>query len=180
LDKAAAAAKEHQQTGWRLTLDYPCYDAVISHADDRSLRKTIHEAYISRASDVTQYHDPSFDNSALMVEILAIRQKIAQLLGFANYAEYNLFDKMAKKPETVFSFIENLLEKSLPKAKKELADLSDFAKKNGHRGELEPWDIAYYSEKLYQAEFSVSQEALRPYFPEKTVLTGLFEIVKRL
>jgi oligopeptidase A len=180
IEKAAAAAKEHQEMGWRFTLDYPCYDAVITHADNRLLRKKLHEAYISRASDVKQYHNPAFDNSTLMVEILALRQKIARLLGFSNYAEYSLFDKMAKTPETVFPFIENLLKKSLPKAKAELAALTDFAKKQGHTEVLEPWDIAYYSEKQYQAEFSVSQEELRPYFPEKVVLSGMFQIVERL
>lgn len=180
IEKAVAAAKEHEQVGWRLTLDYPCYDAVITHADDRSLRKTVHEAYISRASDVKKYHDPAFDNSQLMVKILSVRQKIAELLGFANYAEYSLFDKMAKTPETVFPFLEHLLEKSLPKAKQELASLTDFAKKSGHTDILEPWDIAYYSDKQYRAEFSVSQEELRPYFPETVVLPGLFQIVERL
>jgi oligopeptidase A len=180
LEKAALSAKEHQQSGWRLTLDYPCYDAVMTHADNRSLRKTVHEAYISRASDITQYHDKAFDNSMLMVEILALRQQMARLLGFPNYAEYSLFDKMAKTSDTVFTFLEHLLEKSLPKAKEEFVTLNEFAKKSGHVGKLEPWDVAYYSEKLYDAEFTVSQEALRPYFPEKVVLSGLFEIVQRL
>jgi oligopeptidase A len=180
VEKAAAAAKEQQKAGWLLTLDYPCYEAVSTYADDAALRKTLHEAFISRASDVKAYHDPAFDNSPLMVQILAVRQQMAQLLGFANYAEYSLFDKMAKTPETVFPFLEHLLEKSLPKAKEELQALEAFAKKLGHTGPLEPWDIAYYSDKQYQSEFSVSQEELRPYFPEKKVLSGLFQIVERL
>lgn len=178
---AVTLAKEKAEksgiNGWRLTLDYPCYQAVITYADNRALRQKLHEAYSTRASEIGP-HSLEFDNSKLMEQILEKRHQIAKLLGFNNFVEFSLVKKMAKDPQEVMNFLKNLAEKTLPHAKEEFAELKDFAK--GKVDELAPWDIAYYSEKLKQSKFSFSQEAIRPYFPLPKVLDGMFEVVHRL
>ena len=177
--RAKAAAEAKNETGYRLSLDFPCYDAVMTYADDRELRRTFYEAYATRAANVGP-HPEQFDNTSLMQEILTLRAELANLLGFSNYAEYSLAKKMAKTPAQVFDFLSALREKIKDKAKEEIAELRAFAKKTGGIEDLASYDVAYYSEKYREALFSFDSEALRRYFPIDTVLSGLFDVVARL
>lgn len=172
-------AKAKQKKGGLLTLDMPCYLPVITYADDRQLRQEIYEAYATRASDQGP-HAGRWDNSEAMEKILALRHELAQLLGFANYAEKSLSTTMAENPEQVRQFLNELAKLARPKAEKELAQLRAFAKTHYDMDELQAWDIAYYSEKQKQHLYAISDEELKPYFPEQRVLEGLFEVVRRI
>ena len=176
---AKQAADEKQLAGWVFTLDFPSYFAVISYADDRQLREEMHHAYVTRASDQGP-NAGKWDNSEVMDELLALRHELASLLGFNNYAERSLVTKMAKNAEQVLSFLHDLAKRSKPMAEKELAELNNFARQEHAVDELEPWDLTYYSEKLRQHTYSISQEELKPYFPETRVIPGMFEVVKRI
>ncbi len=172
-------AEQAELEGWVVTLDMPCYLPVMNYADDRSLRQELYTAFATRASD--QGPDAGkWDNSELMSEILALRHELAELLGFSNYAEYSLATKMAETPDQVVEFLSELAEKARPIAAKELDELKDFAREQYGVEHLEMWDIPYYSEKLRQHCYDISQETLRPYFPLPNVLNGLFAIVERL
>lgn len=175
---AAQTARERGKAGWVFTLDFPSYHPVMSYADDRSLRRTFYEAYNTRASDRGP-HDPTHDNSAFMEEILALRHELAQLLNFANYAERSLATKMAHSTDEVMGFLYDLAARSRPQAERELAELRDFATEQGC-DDLQPWDIPYYSEKLRQARYAITQEEIKPWFPEHRVIAGMFEVVGRL
>ncbi|MBI2792688.1 MAG: oligopeptidase A [Gammaproteobacteria bacterium] len=176
---AKVVAEKAQMSGWRLTLDFPCYQSIITYADNRQLRQQIHEAYFTRASDKGP-DAGKWDNTHLMEKIVSTRHQMAQLLGFDNYAKRSLAKKMAKSTEQVITFLEELAIKAKPFAQKEFAELQAFAKGEYDIEKLEPWDIAYYSEKLRQKRFAISQETLRPYFPVPVVLKGMFEVVHRL
>lgn len=176
---ARAAAEEHQQQGWRFGLDFPSYQAVMTYADSPELRRTLYEAYTTRASDMGPQAG-QFDNSAIMNQILALRHELAQLLGFANYAELSLATKMAESTEQVEQFLEDLARRSLPQAQQEYQEVVAFAQQLHGMSELNAWDVAYYSEKLKQQHYAISDEQLRPYFPEHQVVKGLFQVVERL
>jgi oligopeptidase A len=174
-----ARAMEKNLSGWAIALDHPSFDAVITYCDNRELRQKLYEAYVTRASDQGP-HAAKYDNSALMVEIVKNRQALSKLLGFKDYTAYSLANKMAPNPEAVVSFLGELAKKAKPFAEKEIVALNQFAQDSFGHNKLEAWDLAYFSEKLYQKNFSLSQEDLRPYFPLPKVLSGLFEIVRRL
>ncbi|AVH13215.1 M3 family metallopeptidase [Acinetobacter indicus] len=159
------------------TLDFPSYLAIMTYAEDRSLREELYKAYTTRASD--QSADQAFDNTAVMEEILSLRQEMAQLLGFNNYAELSLASKMAPSVEAVEQFLVELAEHARQPAEQEIAELKAIAAADGIQ-QLQPWDTSFYSEKLKLAQFNLSQEALKPYFPAPKVVDGLFSIVKRL
>ena len=182
-DSALAMAKQtaeaENQSGWLLTLEFPSYFAVMTYADNRELRKEIYDAYITRASDQGP-NAGQWDNSQLMEEILALRHEKAQLLGFSNYAELSLATKMAHDTGAVVGFLKELATKSKPIAQQEYEELQTFAKNELSLTDLQPWDVLYASEKLRQNTYAISQEALKAYFPEPKVVSGLFEIVKRL
>lgn len=184
LENARQAAKARNLSGYVITLDAPSYIAVMTHADDRSLREELYRAYVTRASSrglAVGDQDPrAWDNQPLMEEILALRHELAQLLGFANYAERSLATKMAKSPQEVMDFLSALAEKSRPAAQEEFEQLKLFAEMHYGMKELAAWDIAYYSEKQRQALFDFSEEELRPYFPAPKVLDGLFAVAGRL
>ncbi|MFB2928653.1 oligopeptidase A [Aeromonas hydrophila] len=180
---AQAAARQLAELkgkeGWLFTLDIPSYLPVMMYADNRALRAELYEAFTTRASDQGP-NAGKWDNSAIMTELLALRRELAQLLGFANYAELSLATKMADKPEQVVNFLTDLAAKSLPQGKAELEEIRAFAAEQRGQGELAAWDLAYYAEKLKQHKFSISDEQLRPYFPASKVVKGLFEVVKRV
>ncbi len=165
--------------GYRITLDMPCYLAVITYAEDRTLRQRLYEGWVTRASDQAKT-DKKWDNASIMREIVAKRQEKAQLLGFSNYAEYSLETKMASSVDDVIDFLLDLAARSRDAALAEVAERQQFAESLGFVGELEAWDYAYYSEKLKQHRFQVSDEQLKPYFADQRVIAGLFEIVGRL
>ncbi len=172
-------AEQKELPGYRITLDMPCYLAVITHADNRELRRVLYEAYVTRASDQAGA-GKGFDNASIMEEIVAKRQEKARLLGFSSYAEYSLETKMAASVDQVVGFLEDLAERSRAAAVAEVAERQAFAESLGFDGELEAWDYAYYSEKLRQHRYRISDEQLKPYFADHRVIDGLFEIVRRL
>ncbi|HDZ8831367.1 TPA: oligopeptidase A [Aeromonas dhakensis] len=180
---AQAAARQLAELkgkeGWLFTLDIPSYLPVMMYADNRALRAELYEAFTTRASDQGP-NAGKWDNSAIMTELLTLRRELAQLLGFANYAELSLATKMADKPEQVVNFLTDLARRSLSQGKAELEEIRAFASERHGQSELAAWDIPYYAEKLKQHKFSISDEQLRPYFPASKVVKGLFEVVKRV
>ena len=179
VNTARALAESKGQEGWILTLEIPCFLAVMSYAEDRALRASIYEGFVTRASECGP-HAGQFDNTAVMNEILTLRQQQAELLGFENYAEYSIATKMAESSQAVSTFLHNLGEKAHGQAKQEFEELIQFAKEHLNLDELKPYDVAFASEKKQQAEHGISQEILRPYFPLSKVTDGLFQIINRL
>ena len=179
LGLARQNAQQRDQEGWLLTLDMPSYIPVLTYADNRDLRFEVYQAYSTRASDQGP-HAGQWDNSTAMDRILALRHELAQLLGFANYAERSLATKMAPSPDAVLAFLNDLADRSLAQARQELAEVQAFAREHHGMETLEPWDLTYYGEKLRLHRYQISQEELRPYFPVSRVLTGLFEVAQRL
>ncbi|MFE8146838.1 oligopeptidase A [Brenneria goodwinii] len=175
--KAQAEAKE--QDGWLLTLDMPSYLPVMTYCANQALREEMYRAYTTRASDQGP-NAGKWDNSDIMAEKLALRHELAQLLGFGSYAHKSLATKMAENPRQVIDFLSDLAKRARPQAEEELAQLRAFAKEHYGVEELQPWDISYYSEQQKQHLYSISDEQLRPYFPEQRVVEGLFEVVKRI
>ncbi len=180
---AEQAAQQKQLDGYVITLDAPSYIAVMTHADDAELREQCYRAYVSRASADGKAVDANakdWDNTELIKEILSLKHELANLLGFANFAERSLATKMANTCDEVIGFLQQLVQASRPAAEKELAELKQFAVDNYQVKELQAWDIAYYSEKLRQHRYAMSEEELRPYFPASKVIEGLFTVVSRL
>jgi oligopeptidase A len=174
VDRAAFAAREANQAGWLFKLDQPTYMTVMASAESAQLRRDIYQAWVTRASEL----GPSagqFDNNPIIADILPLRHELARLVGFENFADYALATRMAKSGKQVLAFLDDLARRCLPAARREFSDLEEFA-----GSKLEPWDLAFYSERLQESRFKVSQEALRPYFPLPKVLSGLFELVRRL
>lgn len=172
---AKKAAEEKDLEGYVLTLDMPVYFTVITQSDNAELRRDMYQAFFTRASDQGP-NAGKWDNTAIIEETMALRQELAKLLGFNNYAELSIAPKMAESTQQVVDFLENLAEKSKPQAEQEFAELKAFAKEEYGIDNLDAWDVPYYSDKLKQARYSVSQETLRPYFPLPTVMDGLFRV----
>jgi len=176
---ARQSAEQKEQSGWLFTLEFPSYFAVMNYADDRALREEMYVAYVTRASDKGP-NAGEFDNTSLMGEILALRHELARLLGFENYAQRSLATKMAPSIEKVTAFLRDLADRSLGMAQEELNELKTFVQDELGFDRLEPWDISYASEKLRQHRYAISQEDLKPYFPETRVVSGMFEVVNKL
>ena len=174
VERAAADAREANQPGWLLKLDQPTYMTVMASAESAQLRRDVYEAWVTRASEL----GPSggrFDNNPIIAEILPLRHELAQLVGFKHFADYALATRMAKSSRQVLTFLEDLARRCLPAARQEFSDLEEFAGRK-----LNAWDMAFYSERLQESRFKVSQEAVRPYFPLPKVLDGLFVLIRRL
>jgi len=177
LESAARAAADAGKSGWRFTLHMPSYLPVMQYADDRALREQIYRAYATRAAE---FGDPRWDNGAIIREILSLRRHSAQLLGFGSFAELSLQPKMADSPAQVLRFLEELAQKARPHAERDLAELRDFAATSLGIPELQPWDVAYASEKLRVARYDFSDQEVKQYFPEDVVLAGMFRVVETL
>ena len=174
IDRAAADAREADQAGWLFRLDQPTYLTIMASAESEQLRRDFYEAWVTRASEL----GPSagrFDNYGIIAEILPLRDELAKLLGFANFADYALATRMAKSSKQVLGFLEDLARRCRPAAREEFSGLEEFAGRK-----LNAWDLAFYGERLQESRFKVSQEALRPYFPLPKVLDGLFALTQRL
>jgi oligopeptidase A len=174
IDRAAADAREVNQSGWLFKLDQPTYTTIMASAENEALRRDIYEAWVTRASDQGP-NAGQFDNAATIEEILPLRHELSQLLGFKNYADYALATRMAKSSKQVLAFLDDLARRCLPAGRQEFSDMEEFAGRK-----LNAWDLTYYGERLQERRFKVSQEALRPYFPLPKVLKGLFVLVQRL
>ncbi|KTC93883.1 M3 family metallopeptidase [Legionella cincinnatiensis] len=179
LNTARELAVEKGLEGFVLTLEYPCYYAVMTHAEDRSLREEMYHAYITRASDQGP-NAGTYDNTPLIQEILALRHEEAQLLGFSNYAELSLATKMAESTNQVMDFMQDLVKRAHKQGENEFKQLEQFAAEQFKLNLVKPWDVGYLTEKRRQALFTLSQEDLRPYFPQLIVMRGLFELVEKL
>jgi|TARA_B110000238_G_scaffold3293_1_gene3313 oligopeptidase A len=175
IEMAAQTAKEKELEGWVFTLDYPSYVPFVTYADHRELRKKITIAFGKRA-----FKNNEFDNQATILEIVKLRYKRAQLLGYKSHAHFVLEERMAKTPEKVFDFLNELLEKAKPAAKNEFDQLKAFANELDGLKKLEKWDGAYYAEKLKQKLFDLDDEQLKPYFKLDNVTEGVFYIAHKL
>ena len=175
----AQAAQAKGEAGYLVTLEFPSYFAVITYCDNALLRQQIHEAYVTRASERGP-NAGQWDNSPLITQILALRHEKARLLGFKNYTELSLANKMAESPQQVLDFLQQLAQRSQFSARQEMSELQEFASQHYSVEKLQPWDVGYYSEKLRQHRYAISQDELRPWFPLNQVLQGLFEISRRL
>jgi len=176
---AAQAAEEKEQKGYLLTLEFPSYLPVITYAKNRSLREEVYTAFSTRASDQGP-NAGEFDNSEIIEQLLALRHEVSELLDFNNYAEYSLATKMAENPNQVIDFLSDLADKSYQQASDERDEVLAFANEMDNLETLQAWDLSYYSELLKQQRYTISDEELRPYFPENKVVDGLFSVVKRL
>jgi oligopeptidase A len=173
-----AQAKERATTagkdGWLLGLDQPTYVAVVTDARSPALREAYYRAWSTRAS--TSGPTPAkFDNTQVMEDLLRLRHEAAQLLDYPNYAAYALARRMAGSVDEVLKFLRDIAKAARPAAERELAELEQFAGRK-----LDAWDITFYSERLQEERYSISQEELRPYFPLPRVLDGLFGVVRKL
>lgn len=175
----AANAEAKGAKGYRITLDFPSFYPVLTFADDRELRREVYTAFVTRASDQGP-NAGDYDNAPIIEETLRLRRELAELLGFASYADYSLATKMAESPRQVLDFLEDLARRAVPQAREEFAELEAYARDTLGLAELAPWDIGYASEKLREARHAISQEQLRPYFPAPRVVDGLFQVVERL
>lgn len=182
-ESALQAAKQSAQskglTGYRFTLEFPSYLPVMTYCENRELREEMYRAFVTRASEQGP-NAGKWDNTDVMQEILTLRVELAHLLGFDTYTELSLATKMAESPQQVLDFLDNLAQRSKAQGEKELAELQAFCEKHYNVTALEPWDITFYSEKQKQHLYSISDEELRPYFPENQVISGLFELMKRI
>ena len=172
-------AEQKGQDGWLVTLEMPAVIPVMTYADDRELRRETYFANVTKASEIGP-QGGRFDNGPVMTAILEKRQAAAELLGFANHAEVSLATKMADSPAGVLAFLRDLAAKAVPQARKEYEELVVFARDELGLEDLQPWDVAYASEKLKEQRYAVSQEELKPYFPVPRVIDGLFETARRL
>ncbi|APC92097.1 MULTISPECIES: M3 family metallopeptidase [Francisella] len=179
IESAEAKAKQKNTAEkYALGIDIPTYLAVMQQADNRKLREKFYKAYCTKASK--EADNKNFDNDEIIEKILKLRIEKSEILGFNNYAENSLFTKMAETPAQVLELLNKLLEKSLPQAKKDLNELRRFAEDAGLVDALQPWDTAYYSEKLKKAKFDFTEEELREYFPLEKALEGLFKILNHI
>ncbi|WP_217544314.1 oligopeptidase A [Vibrio metschnikovii] len=179
LAAAKAAAEAKGLEGYLLTLEMPSYLPVMTYCDNQALRQELYEAYVTRASDRGP-NAGQWDNSEIIAEKLKLRHEIARMLGFNSYSEKSLATKMAETPDQVLGFLNDLAAKAKPQGEREVEALRQFAEQEYGVSELQLWDVAYYSEKQKQHLFNISDEELRPYFPEQTVVKGLFEVLHRV
>ena len=177
---ALSAAHADGKAGYKLTLKMPCYLPVMQFARSSALRETLYRAYVTRASDQASEDARQFDNSALIVETLALRREEAQLLGYANFGEVSLVPKMAESPAQVITFLRDLGHRARPYAEKDVADLRAFAHEQLGLDDPQPWDWPYIGEKLKEARYAFSEQEVKQYFPAPKVLAGLFKIVETL
>jgi oligopeptidase A len=179
LNMLAGLARSHGKEGWLVDLSHPSFNAVMTHAEDRELRKEVYEAYVTRASDCGPTAG-QWDNAPLIAELLSLRHQLARLLGFDNYVGYALSRRMAESPAVVLSFLEGLADKALPAAKEQFSRLVAFVESQEAALPLQAWDIAYWSERYRQRELKLSDEVLKPYFPLQRMLDALFHTAGRL
>lgn len=176
LQAAKSAAEADKKTGYKFTLHFPSYLPALQYADKRDLRETLYRAYATRASE---FGKPEFDNTAIIHQLLKLRQEAAQLLDFKNFAELSLATKMADTPQQVIDFLNNLAKKAKPFAEQDMRELTDYAKKLGIH-DMQAWDVSYVSEKLREDKYAFSDLEVKQYFPEAKVMAGLFKVIETI
>ena len=177
VEVARAGAEKAGIQGWRFTLHAPSYGPVMQYADNRDLRARMYRAYATRASE---FGDAAHDNAPLISRLLQLRAEEAAMLGYRNFAEVSLVPKMAESPEQVLGFLREMARKAKPFAEKDVAALRSFARDELKLDPLEPWDMAWVSEKLMQRNYAFSDQEVKQYFTEPKVLAGLFRVVETL
>ena len=175
IDAAKQLAKQRNKQGWVFTLDYPSYVPFITHSDSRALREKMTKAFGSRA-----FRDNKHNNEATVIEITKLRKQRAELLGYVSHCDFVLEDRMAKSTDVVVTFLQDLLSKAKPYAQKEVQRLQQFARDTGFQGQIQKWDVAYYSEKLKRRLYDVDDEKLKPYFQLEKVVEGVFLVAQKL
>jgi len=179
LDTLAEKARAADREGWRADLSYPCYRAIIIHADDRELRRRFYVAHSTRASGQGP-HAGRHDNEPVVDEMLALRREEAALLGFVTPAELKLERRMAPDVATIEAFLRDLAHRARPSARRQIDELAEFARAHGGPDSLEPWDLAYWTEKMREATLGLSQEKLKPWFELERTLDALFDLAGTL
>lgn len=175
IDMAAETAKENNQTGWTFDVSIPSYVPFMQYSNRRDLRKQL---YLQRS---TLAIGGEFDNTEICRQIVDLRIKIANLLGYKTYADYVLDDRMLKSVENVNKFIQELAEPTMPAAQKELQEIFEYAKKNGFDdSRLYQWDLSYWSEKYKASKYNISDEQLKPYFKLENSIQAVFGLATRL
>lgn len=175
VNAAAELAKSKDKKGWLISLSYPSYVPFMKFSSRRDLREKLYKAFTSKG-----FQDNSNNNEAIVLELVKLRQQRAQLLGYENHAQYVLEERMAKSPAKVKDFLNHLLEKALPAAKREFEELSAFAKEKLGISDLQKWDSAYVSEKWRQQRFNFDEELLKPYLALDASVKGVFEVARKL
>lgn len=171
---AAQRAKDKGVAGYLFDLSHPSVNAILTYADNRELRKEMYMHSCNKA------FGGDYDNCSVIRKILTCREKLALLLGYPNYAEYALHNRMAKDSKQVYNLLDQLRDAALPVANREMESLSNFAHGNGLKGDLQRWDFAYYSEKQKNELYDLNTETLKPYFPLESVIKGVFELASTL
>ena len=175
VEAARLLAKNQDKEGWVFTLDYPSYLPFMKYAEDRDLRRELAVAFGSKG-----FHGDSLDNRETLLKIAQLRHERACLLGYSSHAHFTLEERMARSAEGVEKFLEDLLEKAMPAAQRELEELQEFARKRDSISQLEKWDSAFYSEKLKRQKYNLDEEELKQYFELNNVLLGMFEVAGKL
>lgn len=177
--QAAQHAAEHDgKTGYQFSLHFPSYFPLLQYAENRKLRETIYRANATKASELGGH--PEWDNSAIIDELLSLRQEEAELLGYQNFAEISLLPKMAESAAQVESFLLDLAHKAKPYAEKDLIELRQFAQEQFGIVDLQAWDTTFVSEKLREQRYAFSEQEVKQYFPEHKVIAGLFNVIQTL
>jgi oligopeptidase A len=177
---ARAQAQAEGKDGHKLTLKMPSYLPVMQFAHSSALRERLYKAYCTRASEQAPAEQRQFDNSAVMSEILALRQEESQLLGYGNFAQVSVVPKMADSPEQVITFLRDLARRARPHAQQDVQDLRDYAREHLGLNDPQAWDLPYVGEKLKEARYAFSEQEVKQYFTAPKVLAGLFKIVETL
>ncbi|MEO8159130.1 MAG: M3 family metallopeptidase, partial [Betaproteobacteria bacterium] len=176
-DDALEAAADAAGQGWKFTLHMPSYLPVMQYAQNRELREQLYHAYVTRAAE---FGKPEWDNTAIIVDILRLRREQSRMLGLNSFAELSLQPKMAESPQQVLDFLEELAKRARPYAQRDLAELREFAARQLGLENLQPWDVAYASERLRVERYAFSDQEVKQYFPEQQVLLGMFGVVEAL
>jgi len=177
LEAAKEAARQDGQEGWKFTLHAPSYGPLMQYAENRDLREKLYRAHVTRASE---FGDPELDNTSIIVRELRLRKEKARLLGYESFADFSLVPKMAESPEAALDFLNDLAARALPHARRDYAELEEFACAELGIQELQVWDIAFASERLRAKRYAFSDQEVKRYFPEPQVLEGMFRLVEGL
>jgi len=177
LEAAREAARKEGQEGWKFTLHAPSYGPLMQYAENRDLRERLYRAHVTRASE---FGNPELDNTSIIVRELRLRKDKARLLGYKSFSEFSLVPKMAESPEAALDFLDDLAARALPHARRDYAELEEFARAELGLKELRAWDVAFSSEKLRGKRYAFSDQEVKRYFPEPKVLDGMFRLVEAL
>src|ERR1700744_28642 len=183
IEGAEEAAERDGKSGWKFTLHFPSYFPVMQYAENRAMRETMYRAYVTRASELGAAYGggkPEWDNTANLAEQLTLRAEEAHMLGYRNFAEVSLAPKMAESPAQVMAFLEDLATRARPHAEQDWKELREFAASELGLAEMQPWDMAFASERLRQKRYSFSENEVKQSFPEDAVLKGLFKVTETL